>query len=107
MVEWWKDSVKAVSSEFDKHGVEYFTQERFDFWYPGYGDSWPTYNGALSGTFEQASVRGIDYSGTMKSSCTIRMRSGIIFFPHLRQQALQPVIAKRDCGISTGFGNPR
>ena len=59
MVEWWKRLGMAVASEFDRHGVDYFTQERFDFWYPGYGDSWPTYNGALSGTFEQASVRGL------------------------------------------------
>ncbi|MCI0413852.1 hypothetical protein L0222_13760 [bacterium] len=59
MVEWWNKLGKAVSGEFDRHRVEYFTQERFDFWYPGYGDSWPTYNGALSGTFEQASVRGL------------------------------------------------
>jgi len=59
MVEWWNKLGKAVSSEFDRNGVEYFTQERFDFWYPGYGDSWPTYNGALAGTFEQASVRGL------------------------------------------------
>jgi hypothetical protein len=59
MVEWWRRLGKAVSSEFDRHRVDYFTQENFDFWYPGYGDSWPTYNGALAGTFEQASVRGL------------------------------------------------
>jgi hypothetical protein len=59
MVDWWNKLGKAVSSEFDRNGIEYFTQERFDFWYPGYGDSWPTYNGALAGTFEQGSVRGL------------------------------------------------
>lgn len=56
---WWNVLGKAVASEFDRRQVEYFTQERFDFWYPGYGDSWPTYNGAVSGTFEQGSVRGL------------------------------------------------
>ena len=59
MVEWWRRLGEAVSTEFDRHGVDYFTQENFDFWYPGYGDSWPTYNGAVAGTFEQASVRGL------------------------------------------------
>ena len=59
MVEWWNKLGKAVSGEMDRHGVDYFTQENFDFWYPGYGDSWPTYNGALAATFEQASVRGL------------------------------------------------
>jgi len=59
MLEWWNRLGRAVSAAFDRNGIEYFTQERFDFWYPGYGDSWPTYNGAVSGTFEQASVRGL------------------------------------------------
>jgi hypothetical protein len=59
MVEWWDKLGKAVSSEFDRHRIAYYTEERFDFWYPGYGDSWPTYNGALAGTFEQASLRGL------------------------------------------------
>lgn len=57
--DWWQKLGKAVSTEFDKYGIEYYTQEGFDFWYPGYGDSWPTYNGAVSGTFEQGSVRGL------------------------------------------------
>ena len=57
--DWWSILGKAVASEFDRNQVDYFTQERFDYWYPGYGDSWPTYNGALSGTFEQGSVRGL------------------------------------------------
>ncbi|HEY7162132.1 MAG TPA: M14 family metallopeptidase, partial [Acidobacteriota bacterium] len=56
---WWQKLGKAVATEFDKYGVEYYTQEGFDFWYPGYGDSWPNYNGAISGTFEQGSVRGL------------------------------------------------
>ncbi len=56
---WWKILGKAVASEFDRNGIEYFTSEGYDFWYPGYGDSWPTYNGALAGTFEQGSVRGL------------------------------------------------
>ncbi|HJZ11197.1 MAG TPA: M14 family zinc carboxypeptidase, partial [Acidobacteriota bacterium] len=59
MVEWWNLLGREVAAEFDRHQVAYFTSERFDFWYPGYGDGWPTYNGALTGTFEQASVRGL------------------------------------------------
>lgn len=57
--DWWTKLGKAIAEEFDRHNIEYFTTENFDFWYPGYGDSWPTYNGALTGTLEQASVRGI------------------------------------------------
>lgn len=39
---------------FDKEGWLYFTKERFDLFYPGYGDTWPTFHGAIGMTYEQA-----------------------------------------------------
>ena len=44
---------------FDKFGIEYFTREVFDAFYPGYGASWPAYKGAIAMTYEQASPRGL------------------------------------------------
>ena len=38
---------------FDEKGWLYFTKERFDLLYPSYGDTYPTYNGAIGMTFEQ------------------------------------------------------
>ena len=38
---------------FDKEGWFYFTKERFDLFYPSYGDTYPTYNGAIGMTYEQ------------------------------------------------------
>ena len=38
---------------FDKNGWLYFTKERFDLFYPSYGDTYPTYNGAIGMTYEQ------------------------------------------------------
>lgn len=58
-LDWWRILGKAVANDFDKNDIDYFTSEGFDFWFPGYGDSWPAYNGALSATFEEASVRGL------------------------------------------------
>ncbi|MEL6856780.1 MAG: M14 family metallopeptidase [Pseudomonadota bacterium] len=46
---------------FDRFGVPYFTREVFDAFYPGYGDMWPTLNGAVAMTFEQASPRGLTF----------------------------------------------
>ena len=46
---------------FDKYGIEYFTREIFDQFYPGYGDMWPTLNGAIAMTYEQGSARGLLY----------------------------------------------
>mgnify|MGYP006198457401 FL=1 len=38
---------------FDKKGWLYFTKESFDLLYPSYGDTYPSYNGAIGMTFEQ------------------------------------------------------
>lgn len=44
---------------FDKFRFDYFTRENYDAFYPGYGDGWPTFQGAIGMTYEQASVRGL------------------------------------------------
>ncbi|MBC3541499.1 M14 family metallopeptidase [Rufibacter sediminis] len=38
---------------FDKNNWLYFTRESFDLFYPSYGDTWPTYQGAIAMTYEQ------------------------------------------------------
>ncbi|MBZ9652978.1 M14 family metallopeptidase [Psychroflexus montanilacus] len=45
-----KNNAKA----FDENAWSYFTRERFDLFYPSYGDTYPTYNGAIGMTYEQA-----------------------------------------------------
>lgn len=51
------------ASHFDKQGWLYFTREVFDLLYPSYGDTYPTFNGSIGMTHEQAghgiSGRGI------------------------------------------------
>lgn len=44
---------KSNAKYFDEKGWLYFTKERFDLFYPSYGDTYPTYNGAIGMTFEQ------------------------------------------------------
>ncbi|WP_375444802.1 M14 family zinc carboxypeptidase [uncultured Fibrella sp.] len=41
------------SRYFDKNHWLYYTRERFDLFYPSYGDTYPTYNGAIGMTYEQ------------------------------------------------------
>jgi hypothetical protein len=43
---------------FDKNGWTYFTREDYDLFYPSYGDTWPTFNGALGITYEQGGSGG-------------------------------------------------
>ncbi len=44
---------KNHAKYFDEKGWLYFTKENFDLFYPSYGDTYPTYNGAIGMTYEQ------------------------------------------------------
>ena len=52
---------RANATEFDKRGFAYFVREVYDAFYPGYGDSWPGFHGAVAMTYEQASARGLAF----------------------------------------------
>lgn len=45
---------KNHAKYFDAEGWLYFTKERFDLLYPSYGDTYPTFMGAIGMTYEQA-----------------------------------------------------
>jgi len=45
---------KNNAKYFDQEGWLYFTKERFDLLYPSYGDTYPTFNGSIGMTYEQA-----------------------------------------------------
>jgi len=44
---------KNHAKYFDTNGWLYNTKERFDLFYPSYGDTYPTYSGAIGMTYEQ------------------------------------------------------
>ncbi len=56
--EWQKDFQTQIGKNhakyFDKEGWLYFTKESFDLLYPSYGDTYPTFMGAIGMTYEQA-----------------------------------------------------
>lgn len=52
--EFQKEIGLSHAKYFDKEGWLYFTKERFDLLYPSYGDTYPTYLGAIGMTYEQA-----------------------------------------------------
>jgi len=49
---------KNNAKYFDKNGWLYYTRENYDLLYPSYGDTYPTYNGAIGVTYEQAGGGG-------------------------------------------------
>jgi hypothetical protein len=54
VAKWGKIFGKGNAEAFDKLGLPYYVGEHFDMFYPGYGDSWPTFNGSIGMTYEQA-----------------------------------------------------
>ncbi|HEY0157193.1 MAG TPA: M14 family zinc carboxypeptidase [Thermoanaerobaculia bacterium] len=54
-VEQWLETFgRANAAEFSKRNWPFFVGERFDLFYPGYGDSWPSLVGAIGMTYEVA-----------------------------------------------------
>ena len=53
-ISWSETFGKSNAVAFDRFGWKYYTGEQFDLFYPAYGDSWPTLNGAIGMTYEQA-----------------------------------------------------
>lgn len=56
---WWAIYGRENAQAFDRMGFEYYIREDFDSHYPGYGESWPTFNGTLGMTYEEASACGL------------------------------------------------
>lgn len=52
--EFQKTIGKNHAKYFDQNGWLYFTKQIFDLIYPGYGDTYPTFMGAVGMTYEQA-----------------------------------------------------
>lgn len=57
--DWLARFGRHQADEFDRYGFAYTTRELFDSFYPGYGESWPTLQGAVGMLWEQASSRGL------------------------------------------------
>jgi hypothetical protein len=51
--EWSNQFGLGVIEEFDEHNINYATTEAFDFFYPGYGSSYPSLMGAIGMLAEQ------------------------------------------------------
>ena len=56
---WFDAFGRANGAMFDARGFAYFIREVYDSFYPGYGESWPIFQGAIGMTYEQASARGL------------------------------------------------
>jgi Zinc carboxypeptidase len=80
ITDWQKEFQNGLGRQhakyFDQEGWLYFTREIFDLLYPGYGDTYPTFNGAIGMTYEQGGhgVAGLTVETDEKDTLTLKDR---------------------------------
>jgi len=62
---------------FDEKGWLYFTQENYDLLYPSYGDTWPTFNGAIGMTYEQGGSAEAGRAVILENGDTLTLKDRI------------------------------
>lgn len=67
---------EITSKKFDKEGWMYYSGERFDLFYPSYGDTYPCYNGAVGMTYEQGGI-GAGRAIVMKNGAILTIKDRI------------------------------
>jgi hypothetical protein len=73
---WFETFGRANAERFDARGFAYFIREIYDSFYPGYGESWPLFQGAVGMTYEQASARGLVYR--RRDTSLLTYRQGVV-----------------------------
>ncbi|HEX7176569.1 MAG TPA: M14 family zinc carboxypeptidase, partial [Pyrinomonadaceae bacterium] len=71
----WMDKIgHAIGAAFDQRGWSYYRRGRFDLFYAGFWDSWPTLNGAVGLTFETdgGGDKGLAWEREDKTVLTLR-----------------------------------
>lgn len=73
-VEWMTRYGDAIASSFDRRGWSYYRRGRFDLFYAGFWDSWPTLNGSVGLTFETdgGGSKGLAWEREDKTVLTLR-----------------------------------
>lgn len=95
---------KNTAAKFDENGWFYFTKERFDLLYPAYGDTWPTYNGAIGMTIEKGGSgrAGLGMLNALGDTVTLSER---IAHTHVAGISAVEVAAKHAQKLAAEFSN--
>ena len=97
----WDLFGRANAARFDERGWPYYIREVYDAFYPGYGDSWPTFQGSIGMTYEQASARGLTFARSDGDTLTYPRRRHAPLQRRDRHRASPPrAIASGWCATS-------
>ncbi len=68
---WMDHFAETHAGTFDSRGVDYATRDQYDYFYPGYTDAYPVFQGALGMLYEQGSSRGLALKRPDRSTRTL------------------------------------
>ena len=79
ITDWQKDFQQIIGNNnakyFDENKLLYFRNEEFDLLYPGFGDTYPIFNGALGMTYEKGGIgAGLSIKTEAKDTLTLKER---------------------------------
>ncbi len=80
ITDWQREFQKIIGDNnarhFDKNNLLYFRNEEFDLLYPGFGDTYPIFNGALGMTYEKggSGAGGIAVKTSATDTLTLKER---------------------------------
>lgn len=72
---WFETFGRANAEAFTQKGWPFFVNEDFDFFYPGYGDAWPSLHGAVGMTYEVAGQVGLAVQREDNTTLTLADRA--------------------------------
>ncbi len=75
--DWMTRYGEAIGQAFDRRGWSYYRGGRFDFFYSGYWDTWPTLNGAVGLTFETDGGGSKGLAWEREDGTVVTLRDGI------------------------------
>lgn len=77
-VEWMNRYGNAIADALDRQGASYYRRGRFDLFFAGFFDSWPTLNGSVGLTFETDGGGGKGLAWEREDGTILTLRDGVL-----------------------------
>jgi hypothetical protein len=68
---------RGNAAAFDRNGWDYFNRKTFDFFYPGYTDTWSAFNGAIGMTYETDGGGNLGFAWRRSDGTVVTLFDGI------------------------------
>jgi hypothetical protein len=77
-LDWMNRYGNAIGDAFDRQGWSYYRRGRFDLFFAGFWDSWPTLNGSIGMTFETDGGGSKGLAWEREDGTVLTLRDGVV-----------------------------